>query len=169
MGPKKTSVKVVLLVANSFIDYSNYFQPPVKCLARYYGFISYAIDQQGFGQGPRKRGIWAGAKNYAGDIKSAVIAINKLHPILPFFVLVTSMGGGAAMIVMTEKEKSDVDGIVLLSPVVWCRETMPWYHQLALWIGAHTFPTMTLTGKWLKIKPGDNIPVLIDFSKDHWL
>jgi len=165
-APKKTKVKAVLLVAHGFNDYSNYFKPPGEYLAREYGVISYAIDQRGFGHAPPKRGIWAGVKNYAEDIKSAVIALKKVHPRLPFFVLGTSMGGGVVMIAMTDKDKPDVDGIVLLAPAVWGRETMPWYQQLALWIGAHTFPSMTLTGKGLKIKPSDNIPMLIEFSKD---
>jgi acylglycerol lipase len=108
--PKKGKFKAVLLVAHGFNDYSNYFKPTGEYLAREYGVISYAIDQRGFGQAPPKRGIWAGAKNYAGDIKSAVIALKKRHPSLPFFLLGTSMGG-------------------------------------ALWIGAHTFPSMTLTGR----------------------
>ena len=43
---------------------------------------------------------------------------------------------------------------------------MPWYQRLALWIGANTIPDMTLTGKGLKIKPSDNIPMLIEFGKD---
>jgi alpha-beta hydrolase superfamily lysophospholipase len=76
------------------------------------------------------------------------------------------MGGGVVMIAMTDEDKPDVDGIVLIAPAVWGRETMPWYQRLALWIGAHTIPDMTLTGKGLKIKPSDNIPMLIEFGKD---
>jgi acylglycerol lipase len=43
---------------------------------------------------------------------------------------------------------------------------MPWFQRLALWVGAHTFPDMKLTSKELKIKPSDNIPMLIEFGKD---
>jgi acylglycerol lipase len=43
---------------------------------------------------------------------------------------------------------------------------MPWFQQLALWVGAHTVPGITLTGEGLKIKPSDNIPMLIEFGKD---
>jgi acylglycerol lipase len=164
--PKKGDLKAVLLVAHGFNDYSNYFKPSGKYLAKKYGIVSYAIDQRGFGQAPPKRGIWAGAKTYAGDVKSAVVALKKLHPRLPFFMLGTSMGGGVVMVAMTDDDKPNVDGIVLIAPAVWGRETMPWYQRLALWIGSHTFPDMTLTGKGLKIKPSDNIPMLTEFSKD---
>lgn len=164
-APKKGDLRAVLLVVHGFNDYSNYFKSPGEYLAKEYGVISYAIDQRGFGQAP-KRGIWAGVKTYARDLKSAVIALKKLHPILPFFILGTSMGGGVVMIAMTDEDKPDVDGIVLIAPAVWGRETMPWYQRLALWIGAHTIPDMTLTGKGLKIKPSDNIPMLIEFGKD---
>jgi alpha-beta hydrolase superfamily lysophospholipase len=43
---------------------------------------------------------------------------------------------------------------------------MPWYQRLALWVGAHTFPDMTFTGKGLIIKPSDNTPMLIELGKD---
>jgi acylglycerol lipase len=165
-APKKGKLNAVLLAIHGFNDYSNYFKPSGEYLAEKYGVISYAIDQRGFGLAPPKRGIWAGVKTYAGDVKSAVVAIKKLYPSLPFFMLGTSMGGGVVMIAMTDKDKPNVDGIVLLAPAVWGRETMPWFQRLALWVGAHTFPDITLTGKGLKIKPSDNIPMLIEFGKD---
>jgi acylglycerol lipase len=165
-APKKGKLKAVLLVLHGFNDYSSYFKHPGEYLAKKYNVTSYAIDQRGFGLAPPKRGIWAGTETYAGDVKSAVIALKKLHPKAPFFILGTSMGGGVIMIAMTDKDKPDVDGIVLLAPAIWGRETMPWFQRLALWVGAHTFPEITLTGNGLKIKPSDNIPMLIEFGKD---
>ena len=165
-SPKKHVLKVAPLVAHGFNDYSNSFKFPGEYLAKKFGVISYAIDQRGFGLAPPKRGIWAGTETYAGDIKSAVIALKKQHPRLPFFLLGSSMGGGVIMIAMTDKDKPAVDDIVLLAPAVWGRGTMPWFQRVALWVGAHTFPNITLTGKGLKIKPSDNIPMLIEFGKD---
>ncbi len=165
-APKNGQSKAVLLVAHGFNDYSNYFRPSGEYLAKKYGIISYAIDQRGFGLAPPKRGIWAGVETYVGDIKNAVTAVKKVHPSLPFFILGTSMGGGVVMIAMTDKDKPDVDGIVLLAPAVWGRETMPWFQRLALWVGAHTVPSLTMTGKGFKIKPSDNIPMLIELGKD---
>ena len=164
-APKQGDLKAVLLVVHGFNDYSNFFKPSGEYLAKEYGVISYAIDQRGFGQAP-KRGIWAGVKTYTRDLKNAVIVLKKLHPRLPTFVLGTSMGGGVLMIAMTDEDKPDIDGIVLVAPAIWGRETMPWYQRLALWVGAHTIPSMTLTGKGLNIKPSDNIPMLIEFRKD---
>jgi len=164
--PENSAPKAVLLAIHGFNDYSNYFKPPGEYLAKEFGVISYAIDQRGFGEAPPKRGVWAGARSYAGDVKSAVTALKKVHPNLPLYVLGTSMGGGVVMVAMTDADKPNVDGIILLAPSVWGRSTIPWYQRLALWIGAYTFPDMTLTGRGLKIKPSDNIPMLIEFGKD---
>lgn len=164
--PENNAPKAVLLAIHGFNDYSNYFKPTGEYLAKEFGIISYAIDQRGFGEAPPKRGVWAGVESYTRDVKSAVSALKKVHPNLPIYVLGTSMGGGVVMVTVTDAVKPNIDGIILLAPAVWGRSTMPWYQRLALWIGAHTFPDMTLTGRGLKIKPSDNIPMLIKFGKD---
>ena len=164
--PSDQSPKAVLLAVHGFNDYSNYFKAPGQFFAKNFGFASYAIDQRGFGAAPPELGVWAGAETYADDLKSAAIALKKEHPDLPLYILGASMGGGILMVAMTDPDMPDVDGIILSAPAVWARVTMPWYQRLALWIGAHTFPEMTLSGRGLNIKPSDNIPMLVELGKD---
>lgn len=164
--PPKLPPKAVLLAVHGFNDYSNYFKAPGTFLATHHGIASYAIDQRGFGQAPPEPGVWAGVDTYAADVKSAVIALKKQHPGLPLYILGTSMGGGVVMIAMTDADRPDIDGVILSAPAVWGRATMPWYQRLALWVGAHTFPKMALSGRGLNIKPSDNIPMLIELGKD---
>lgn len=165
-GPEVSPPTAVLLAVHGFNDYSGYFKETGEYLANKYGVLSYAIDQRGFGEAPPKLGIWAGKQTYANDVKSAAIALNKAHPGLPLYLLGTSMGGGVVMIAMTDADAPKVDGIVLSAPAVWGRVTMPWYQRLALWVGAHTLPDLALSGQGLKIRPSDNIEMLIAFSKD---
>ncbi len=165
-GPVSAAPKAVLLAVHGFNDYSDYFKDPGAFLAENYGVQSYAIDQRGFGAAPPKPGVWAGEQTYAHDVKSAAIALRKAHPGLPLYLLGTSMGGGVVMIAMTDTDAPEVDGIILSAPAVWGRVTMPWYQRLALWIGAHTLPNLTLSGQGLKIKPSDNMDMLIALGKD---
>jgi alpha-beta hydrolase superfamily lysophospholipase len=50
---------------------------------------------------------------------------------------------------------------------VWSRADMPMTYRLALWLGAHTFPSLSLSGKGVvHIWPSDNIPMLREYSSD---
>lgn len=164
--PDTTDPKAVVLAVHGFNDYSNYFDAPGTHLAKTYSIASYAIDQRGFGQSPPEPGVWAGTETYANDVKNAVAALKKQHPGLPVYALGTSMGGGVVMIAATDETPLEVDGVILSAPAVWGRQTMPWYQRLALWIGAHTVPKMSVTGRGLNIKPSDNIEMLIELGKD---
>jgi acylglycerol lipase len=59
-----------------------------------------------------------------------------------------------------------VDGLVLVAPAVWGRSTMPLSYRVALWLGAHTLPWSTVSGRGLEIMPSDNIEMLRGLSAD---
>jgi alpha-beta hydrolase superfamily lysophospholipase len=67
------------------------------------------------------------------------------------------MGGAVTIVAMTGNNPPDVDGVILVAPAVWGRETMPWYQRWLLAVTAHTLPWLELTGGGLKITPSDNI------------
>jgi len=58
------------------------------------------------------------------------------------------------------------DGVILVAPAVWSRSDMPLSYRAALWLGAHTLPSMTVSGRGLKIWPSDNIPMLRKLAHD---
>ncbi len=58
------------------------------------------------------------------------------------------------------------DGLILVAPAVWARNTMPVSYRVGLWLGAHLAPSMTLRGSNLEIWPSDNIEMLRAFSAD---
>ncbi len=59
------------------------------------------------------------------------------------------------------------DGGIPVAPAVVSRSDMPASYRVALWLGAHTFPAMTLSGRGVvQIWPSDNIPMLRAYSRD---
>jgi alpha-beta hydrolase superfamily lysophospholipase len=89
--------------------------------------------------------------------------VRKRHPGTPLYLLGESMGGA---LVMASDAAGAADGIVLVAPAVWSRDTMNPVQRLALWISAHTVPWLELTGEGLDIRPSDNLEMLRAFSGD---
>ena len=162
--PSARPPKAVILALHGFNDYSGFFDAPGKFLSKR-GIISYAYDQRGFGAAPAT-GTWAGTSTYVHDATQAARAIKQKHPKLPLFLEGTSMGGAIAILVASVPNPPPVDGIILAAPAVWGRATMPWYQNLALWIGAHILPGITVNGSGLGIEPSDNHEMLKSLGRD---
>ncbi|MDX8412335.1 MAG: alpha/beta hydrolase [Mariprofundaceae bacterium] len=160
----KGAPRAVVLGLHGFNDYRQAFAGVGPFLAER-GIITYAYDQRGFGE-TADIGLWAGAARMAKDAKAMIHLLRKRHGETPLFVLGESMGGAVMMAAIADAHPPDIDGVVLLAPAVWGRTTMPWYQRLALWIGVHTFPATTATGKGLDITPSDNIDMLRALGSD---
>jgi acylglycerol lipase len=76
------------------------------------------------------------------------------------------MGGAVAMTAFASDEPPRADGLILVSPAVWSRKTMPLSYRVALWTTSRTFRWWPLSGSGLKIVPSDNIPMLIAIGRD---
>ena len=79
------------------------------------------------------------------------------------------MGGAVAIVAMTSPHPPDADGLILSSPAVWGRATMPWYQRVVLDTVAHTAPWLRLTGEGLKIMASDNIKMLRQLGRDPFV
>ena len=153
--PKDGQARAVVVALHGFNDYSNAFSSPGSYLSRHC-IATYAYDQRGFGRAPG-RGLWAGIEAYTNDLSTFVKEVRKLHPDVPFYVLGESMGGAVTIAAMTGSNPPGVDGIILVAPAVWGRDTMPWYQRWLLAVASHTVPWMEFTGEGLGIIPSDNI------------
>jgi alpha-beta hydrolase superfamily lysophospholipase len=153
--PDNKPVKAVIVALHGFNDYSNSFTAPGNYLKRH-GIACYAYDQRGFGGAPG-RGLWSGIEAYTDDLSCFAKEVRKHHPGVPLYILGESMGGAVTIVAMTGKNPPDVDGVILIAPAVWGRETMPWYQRLLLAVASHTVPWMELTGEGMNITPSDNI------------
>jgi alpha-beta hydrolase superfamily lysophospholipase len=157
-------VNAVIIALHGFNDYSNAFTTSGKYLSGR-GIACYAYDQRGFGAAP-VRGVWSGNDAYTNDLAAFATAVRSLHPHVPLYALGESMGGAVTIVALTGNHPPDVDGVILVAPAVWARDTMPWYQRWLLAVTAHTVPWMELTGKGLKIRPSDNIEMLRGLGRD---
>lgn len=154
----------VIVALHGFNDYSSFFDKPATFLkAR--GIASYAYDQRGFGANGF-RGRWFATGRYRMDAGDFTRAVADKHPGVPVYLLGESMGGAVAMTLMAAGDAPWITGTILAAPAVWSRDTMPWYQNAALWLAAHTIPAVPLSGRGLKIKPSDNIEMLIQLGRD---
>ena len=153
--PKDRPVKAVIVGVHGFNDYSYSFAIPGTYLTRF-GIACYAYDQRGFGGAPGK-GLWSGVDAYTDDLSSFVKEIRKLHPDVPRYIMGESMGGAVTIVTLTGSNPPPIDGVILVAPAVWGRETMPWYQRGLLAVTSHTVPWLELTGNGLGITPSDNM------------
>lgn len=162
--PEDQAVKAVIVAIHGFNDYSNFFENAGKYLSQR-GIACYAYDQRGFGDAP-ERGFWAGVDAYLDDLNDFSREIRKRYANVPLYVLGESMGGAVVIASMSGQHPVDADGVILIAPAVWGRETMPWYQSSLLALATYTLPWLSVTGSGLRIMPSDNIEMLKKFSRD---
>lgn len=157
--------RAVVLALHGMNDYSNSFRSLGKYLAlRNIKLIAY--DQRGFGE-TKGRGYWHGIHSLTADLTAMCQLIKKVHPRVPLFLLGDSMGGAVVLAARESIEgKIEYDGIVLIAPAVWEKETMPWYQRFFLWFLTHTLPWMVVSGDGLDITPSDNTEMLRALGRD---
>ncbi len=163
------SPSAVILALHGFNDYSNAFTAPGAALAQY-GIATYAFDQRGFGRAP-ERGRWAGTATLAEDAITAATLLRRRYPEIPLYLMGESMGGAVAIVAATSGRRSlDVDGVILVAPAVWGRQTMNIFERIGLWL-IDLLPATEWSPQALPVTvhPSDNIPMLRAFSTDPWV
>jgi len=154
----------VILALHGFNDYANAFDAAAGAWAGD-GIATFAYDQRGFGHDDMA-GLWPGEATLVDDVTSAVELIGARYPDTPVFLMGESMGGAVAILAAARQPPPDIDGLILVAPAVWARQTMPLGYRVSLWLGAHLTPDMTLRGANLDIWPSDNIEMLRALSAD---
>ncbi|KAB7619646.1 alpha/beta hydrolase [Alkalilimnicola sp. S0819] len=161
--PAQPSPQAVVLALHGFNDYSRAFQGLGHYLAER-GIASYAYDQRGFGE-TASRGLWAGGPRMIDDARAVLLRLRQRYPDTPVYLLGESMGGAVALSAAAEGELP-ADGLVLLAPAVWARQTMPWYQRTALWVAARVAPEWRPSGKGLGRVASDNTEMLRGLGRD---
>lgn len=160
-GDRKHPTALVLAL-HGFNDYGNAFAKLGAYLAAR-GVLTYAYDQRGFGA-TAQRGRWGGERRMISDLRVVSRMLRQRHPGIPLYLLGESMGG--AVVIAGAAADIRADGIVLVAPAVWSRDTMSPIQTLALEVAAHTIPWLELTGGGLEIRPSDNLSMLRAYSAD---
>jgi alpha-beta hydrolase superfamily lysophospholipase len=156
--------RAVVLSLHGLNDYSFAFDSLGHYLSNF-GITVIAYDQRGFGR-TDAAGLWHGSERMGADLVTMTKLLREHYNDIPLYLLGESMGG--AVILTTQAATPlDVDGIVLVAPAVWTRDSMPYYQRIALWLAAHTIPAKQLTGDGLDIKPSDNIDMLKALGRDQ--
>lgn len=152
----------LVLALHGFNDYSNAFAG----LGDYLGAqdrLVYAVDQRGFGT-TAQRGRWPGEGRLVADLLALVGLLREHHPGLPITLVGESMGG--AVLLAAAPRLRGIQGLVLIAPAVWSRDTMPAYQRLLLAAAVRALPALELTGRGLGIRPTDNDPFWRAYSAD---
>jgi acylglycerol lipase len=164
----KGDIKAVVLAVHGFNDYSNAFEGPGRALAAY-GIATYAYDQRGFGAAPL-HGLWPGRWQLADDLTTASRLIRARHPGRKLYVMGESMGAAVAIVAVTGETgtpRPDADGLILVAPAVWGRQTMGLVERSALAVGMRLMPTVTVSGRGIiRITPSDNNEMLRGLARD---
>jgi alpha-beta hydrolase superfamily lysophospholipase len=160
-------VKAVILAVHGMNDYSHAFAGPGAEWAKD-GIATYAYDQRGFGAAPAP-GSWAGTYLLDADLAAITRLLHARHPGVPLYLLGESMGG--AVVITAEAgvagaEQPKVDGVILVAPAIWGRQTINVFLRVVLWTADHFIPHWTFTGASLKVRPTDNIEILRELSRD---
>ena len=155
--------RAIVLALHGFNDYRLAFAEVGPFLAAG-GIATYAYDQRGFGATAR-RGIWPGAALLVDDARMVAALLRQRHPGRPLYLLGESMGGAVAMSVLVETPEA-ADGAVLVAAAVWGRATMNPLQRAGLWLVAHSFPGLRLSGRGLGITASDNQAMLRALTDD---
>ena len=150
----KQPVRAVVAALHGFNDYSQSFAETASHFSAA-GIETVAYDQRGFGNAPGRH-HWPGTRLLVSDLTDFLPLLRNQYPGLPLYLLGDSMGGAVASIALTSTDDLPVDGVILVTPAIWARETMPWYQRFAIWIGARLVPSTTLSSASFDIAPSDN-------------
>ncbi|HHH43934.1 MAG TPA: alpha/beta fold hydrolase [Gammaproteobacteria bacterium] len=155
--------RVQVLALHGLNDYRRAFASTGEFLSAR-GITVLAYDQRGFGESDGF-GLWHGSDRLASDLQLMVRLLHREQPGCPVYVLGESMGGAVALAAL-DRIAADIEGVILVAPAVWSRDSMPLYQRAALWLAAHTVPAKQLTGEGLDITPSDNIEMLRALGRD---
>jgi len=156
--------RAVLVALHGFNDYSRFIDDAARYFAQA-GITTVAYDQRGFGGAP-DRGKWAGTRALVDDFLAMLRFVRRSHPGMPLFALGESMGGAVIAVALAQEPEISIDGVILVTPAIWSRDTMPWYQRFGIWIGARLTPAMTLSSNEFGIVSSDNAAMLVEFAKD---
>src|SRR5258707_3327242 len=154
--------RAVMLALHGFNDYSYAFAGAGAAWAKN-GIATYAYDQRSFGAAPG-RGRWPGAARLAGDAEAAAQLLRQRYPGTPLYLLGESMGGAVAVLSASCRiggPRPDVDGVILVAPAVWGRQTMNVVERIGLWL-ANLMPAVPVSPAPLPrgLPPPGKFPVI---------
>ena len=162
----KEKANANILLLHGFNEYSGAFNRVGEYFAKQ-GLRVFAIDQRGFGRSAH-RGLWSSSERMAEDAREMAKLIHDVEPDKPLVIVGTSMGGAVGLLAAGTGPVA-ADGLALVAPAVWTRQTQPFYQRWALEIAKVVAPSWSPTGESLNIRPTDNIEMLREIWQSPWM
>jgi alpha-beta hydrolase superfamily lysophospholipase len=157
----------VIVGLHGMNDYSNSYHMAADWWAGQ-GIATYAFDVRGFGRSP-ERGVWAPVGVVIEDVRTCVALVRERHPTAKIALAGISMGGGLAIVAMTDPDPPKVDRLLLFAPAVWGWSQQPLPNRTSLWLTAHTVGSLVVEPPdWLvrQVMPSDNLDELRRMGRD---
>lgn len=152
-----------MLALHGFNGYGNAFATLGPYLATQ-GLSTFAYDPRGFGATARRGyGVRGTLDRRSEDADQAAAGALSGDPLVPAR---GEHGWRAVTMAAAAQADTGMDGIVLVAPAVWSRDTMNLIQSWALKVAAHTLPFLELTGSRLDIRASDNIEMLRAYRAD---
>ena len=76
------------------------------------------------------------------------------------------MGGAVVMAAAADTDPIKANGLILVAPAIWGRDSIGWMGSDTLWLFAHSIPWYTVDGRGLRIEPLDNWDMLRKLAHD---
>ena len=165
--PRDGEPEWVIVGLHGMNDYSNSFHMAADWWAGQ-GIATYAFDVRGFGRSP-ERGVWAPVGVVLEDIRACVALVGERHPRSKVALAGISMGGGLAIVAMTDPDPPKVDRLLLFAPAVWGWSEQPLPNRASLWITSHMVGGWVVEPpEWLvrSVMPSDNLDELRRMGRD---
>ncbi len=159
--PSEGAPRAVVLALHGLGDHSGLFLEEAAPVLAAAGIALYAYDQRGFGAAPG-RGLWAGSRTLTGDARDTLALLRARHPGVPLVLMGESMGGAVALLAA----EGAADRVILLAPALWSRDAMGPGLSGALWLAAHTVPTMGFENSAAGFVASDNAAALRRLARD---
>jgi acylglycerol lipase len=163
-GPAEAP-RAVVLALHGFNAYDQIWADAARFWGQF-GIATFAYDQRGFGAAD-DQGIWPGAATMVADADAALRLLHDRYPGVPLYLAGESMGGAVAILAATEAAPPPIDGLILVSPAAWGRQTLPLVNRLALDLSVALIPERKFTGEDLNIRATDNIPAIVALAGDR--
>ena len=139
--------EAVIISLHGFNDYSAGISDPASFFTQS-GILTIAYDQRGFGT-TQYRGIWPGSGPLIQDISELASLVKAQYPDIPLYLMGDSMGAAVVIGAAVKYDLDEVEALLLIAPAVWGGDSFNWFYRSMLWLGAHTIPWKSVTGRGL--------------------
>ena len=155
----------LILAIHGYNAHAGSFEAPAKFLTKF-DIDTISFDLRGFGTN-ENIGNWFPLDVHVSDVEQVITDISQLMPQKKIYLLGESMGGAIVISLVVRNKNLPIEGLILVSPAFWNFSEMNPFKSLVMKAFSNLFPKLRIGGgKYIKVRPSDNIEMLKDYSID---